>query len=110
MQHHIYVFDHSGMSKTYKKIKSSSSQGEAFVDGCKIIHALAKDFKEDLYVFMEQKDLVFDSIEWNGVHIYNGNIGWSVFVTGCLLEEKIIGPIGYKKAKNFYSGFPKGNN
>ena len=96
--HQIFVFNHNDSSLPHKSVKSVKKQRQALVVGCKIVYSLAKDFNEDVYVFMENKELDFYGMRRSGVHIYNGNVPWSVFVTGCVLSQDKIGPLGYDKS------------
>ena len=102
----VYLFNHDNESFPYKAIEVFKNQKEALLSACKIIALLADDHRQELYSFMEQKTMTFE-IEFDGVHIYNGNISWSVFVTNCKLEKPIIGPI--TKDKDIIS-FGNGEN
>lgn len=102
--HHVYVFNHNNKRLPHKIVKTCAEEKEAILTGCKLIHTLASEYKEELYTFMEMKELTFDGILYNGVHIYNGNIAWSVFATNCSIKEKIVGPIGYDKANDIDFG------
>ena len=106
----LYVFNHHDKEVPYKKIRTFEDEIEALGVACNILRTIAKDFREDLYAFMEQKNLIFDEINWEGVHIYNGNVPWSIFVTGALLEEKLIGPLGYKNPNTLNLSSPPESN
>ena len=105
MLFHVYVFNHNNDLIIPRRIKTYTNRDDAFKASCRILNALVKNAKEDLYVFMEEKKMTFDNFEYKGVHIYNGNISWSVFATNCVLEKPIIGPIGCKDISSLkYSG------
>lgn len=93
----VYVFNYSSADLPYKNVRTCDDMELAIKVGCKLIHTLVKEFREDLYVFMEEKELTFDGELHKGVHIYNGNISWCVFVTNAHLAEPLIGPMGYDK-------------
>lgn len=92
----VYVYNYSSEELPYKNVRTCAEMELAIKVGCKLIHTLVKEFRQDLYVFMEEKELTFDGILYKGVHIYNGNISWSVFVTNAKLAEPLIGPLGCK--------------
>ena len=93
MLYSVLVFNHESPCFPMREIGVYKKKTKAMVVGCKIIHALVKDYNEDLYVFMETKDLKIHNMFRSGVHIYNGNVPWSVFVVGAKTEPDVIGPL-----------------
>jgi hypothetical protein len=71
---------------------------------------LCDDYREELYVFLENKELEIGGVSMKGIHIYNGNIPYGVFVeNGELIERPKIGPFTTKSAP-FVHSFPMTDN
>ena len=95
--HGIFVFNHTDESLPCRNVRTCNDEEKALSIGCEIVKTLAKDFNEEIYIFMEEKVFDLYGDQRKGVHIFNGNVPWSVFVTGSKLDKPIIGPIGYDK-------------
>ena len=58
----------------------------------KILKTIAQDYKESLYVFMENKEMEIEGMMLIGLHLYSGNVPWSCFIENAEVEGGKMGP------------------
>jgi hypothetical protein len=94
--YNLFVLNHNNSLIDPRVFQTYDIQDESIKSALRILRAIICDYKQEPYIFMENKSMDFDGVSLKGVHIYSGNIGWSCFVENAAVEGEKIGPLGTK--------------
>lgn len=99
--HSVIMYSNRNDSFPKKRLSFHDERDDAMRIACGILHKLIRLYREEIYVFMENGEFVFEGMKLKGCFIYNGNIEWTLFVSNAFVTPNKIGPLGNDKYKNF---------
>ena len=94
--YHLFVFNSKNSTIEPRVFQTFDDQKEAIKSALKIVRAISIDFKQEPYIFIENKEMDFDGILLKGVHLYSGDIGWCCFIENASVRKGRVGPLGTK--------------
>ena len=94
--YHLFVLNLKHSLIDPRVFQSFNDQKEALKSALKIVKAITVDFKQEPYIFLENKVMDFEGIDMSGVHVYSGDIGWCCFIENASVKGGKVGPLGTK--------------